>query len=162
MYILILTVEDIQICTTDSQTAFQSSLPFAEESRIVQSQTQTKASITSTPFNLDEIQVTNSFDVQHLPSEDNLQSTLNIEQLENLNLSSMPNITQELSDVTHLQMPEQVEVYLSLGIEIEFIQGVLQFYIYISTFLFVFTFSFLSYFVKSKCVFKTHKANLSN
>ncbi len=111
MHFVILTVQDIQIWQSDNQTALQT-LPFAEESSIAQSQVETKASITSTPFNLDEVQVTNSFDVQHLPNEDNLQSTLSIEQLGNLSLSSMPNITQELSDVTHLQMPDQVEVYL--------------------------------------------------
>jgi hypothetical protein len=111
VHFVILTVQDIQIWQSDNQTALQT-LPFAEESSIAQSQVETKASITSTPFNLDEVQVTNSFDVQHLPNEDNLQSTLSIEQLGNLSLSSMPNITQELSDVTHLQMPDQVEVYL--------------------------------------------------
>ncbi len=114
LYILILTVEDIQICQSDNQAAFQT-LPFADKSSSIQSQAQTEASITSTPFNVGEVlvQVTNTFDIQHLPNEDNLQSTLNIEQLENLNLSNSRNDTQELSDVTHLQMPEQVEVYLS-------------------------------------------------
>jgi hypothetical protein len=82
-------------------------LPFAEESSIIQRQSQTEASISSIPFNHGQVLV----QVSNLPNEGNLQSTINIEQLENLNLSNARNDNQELSDVPHLLMPKQVEEY---------------------------------------------------